>query len=234
MADIALKSYLINTLKNVTAGKRLITAILNEKEVGETFSDTIIKDLMKFHPNGKVKDPEYFVIRFSNTYKQRTLYFKPYDGDEDSVSYVACIENLFGKYKRDKKEELETVKAFRFATFDDVHRKFFKENTIDGIGICSNPTCKKECAYHLETKLHIDHCDRSFKSILEEFIAANKIILSTVPIYWDGMNPILSDSDLISKWQIFHNKRVKYRILCGSCNSSFGEKSTSYEKMLEF
>jgi len=215
------------TLKNVTNGKRVIKSLLNEKEIGCPFDDKIIHDLMTFHPNGKVNAPEYFVIRISPMYKQRTLYFKNKDADEDSVSYISCIENLLGKYKREKKEELEIIKTFRNATFDDYRRNFFSENTIDNIGICSNPDCGQKCGQYLETKLHIDHCDKSFKSILDDFISSNNINLLSVSIYWDGMNPHLTDNNLQINWQKYHNENVKYRILCGPCNCSFGDKSTT-------
>jgi hypothetical protein len=218
-------STLQTLLKNLTNGKKIVGDWLKEKPLNVEFMDDRISELMTYHPNNKVLDPEYFIIRLS-AYNQRTLFFRNKDADdEDSVSYVCCIQQLFGKYNRADDEKCAVKKAFR--PYDDFRKEFYNKNTHEDKGICSNSECGKECGRLTDRKIHVDHCDIPFVRILEDYIRINKIDLSSICIYWEGMNPKLCDKELEKDWLAYHNSIVKYRILCETCNMSFGDKSMS-------
>ena len=221
--------------KNKTQGTKYVTAHLKQKPLNQQFSsadDPLIAELLTWHPDRKAGGPgdlEYCVMRPNATYYTPTLHFKRTDADdEDTISYKVCVENLFGKYDRTKYGLTDRTHAFRLATFDDYHRDFYRAHSNpDGTAICSNPTCGRLCGGGLPLKSHVDHYQLSFKQILADFLAAEGIQLCDVAITWRGIESILVDTALESRWVRYHNGRVQYRVLCGSCNSKFGEYSDS-------
>lgn len=217
-------SSLRTCLKSVANGKKVVKSWLEEHPLDTPFVNGQINELLSYHPRGKASHIEYCVMRNSG-YNQRTLYFKNVDDAEDSISYIACIETLFGKYKYEAKDKLEHYKAFRNATYDEYHREFKRANTCDGTGTCA--TCGKACGNNTDLVLHVDHVDISFKVLLQTFLDSAGLTLESVEIMKSGMEPHMTDEDLKGKWHEWHNSRVKYRILCGPCNMSFGDKSAS-------
>jgi hypothetical protein len=211
-------------LKNVSTGKRIVKGWLDEYELDTPFNDDRVFALLSYHPKGKAEHIEYCVMR-NSSYNQRTLYFKNVDNTEDSISYVACVENLFGKYKHENTVKNDHIKAFRNATYDDYHREFKRANTSDGVGACAS--CHRPCGNNTGLALHVDHVDTCFNILLQAFLENKRVPLESVEISKSGMEPHLADDIFKTEWQEWHNSRVKYRILCGPCNMSFGDKSAS-------
>jgi hypothetical protein len=222
-------------LKNKTQGTKYMTTHLKQKPLNQQFSsedDPLIAELLTWHPDhkaGGIGDLEYCVMRPNATYYTPTLHFKRADADEeDTISYKVCVENLFGKYDRTKYGVADRTRAFRLATYDDFHRDFYSANTNpDGTATCSNPGCGRLCGGGLPLKSHVDHYQTSFKQILADFLAAESIQLCDVAIMWRGIDALLADGSLEERWICYHNGRAQYRILCGPCNSKFGDYSDS-------
>lgn len=222
-------------LKNKTHGTKFITVHLKQKPLYEKFSsedDPLIAELLTWHPARKVGEPgdlDYCVMRPNTTYYTPTLHFKRKDADEeDTISYKVCVEHLFGKYDRTKYAITDRISAFRLATYDDYHRSFYNEHANpDGTAICSNPECGRLCGGGLPLKSNVDHYQTSFKEILAGFLEEEGHQLSDTEIRWEGIKAFLVDATLKSHWVAYHNARVKYRILCASCNSKFGDYSGS-------
>ena len=216
-------SHLKTTLKNMTNAKRIISKIIKDTPMETQFTDETLLELMNYHPRKeKVTDIEYFIIKLDETFKTPTLYIKT-KTHEDSVSWNTCIINLFGKYDSTKDHILDVGSAFRLITFDNKHKEFVNAQIIDGVGICSH--CKTACGKGKEKKFHVDHHIIPYIDIFNKFISENSINISSIILKKEGINYYLESISLAEKWKSYHNDRVTYRILCETCNMSFGCKS---------
>jgi len=217
-------SCLKTTLKNVTNAKRVIRPILDAAAFDVRFEDSILLSLMEHHPDKeKVKDIEYFVKKLEGVYNKPALYIKTKTNDEVTVSWITCIDNLFGKYTPRENQIKDVKSAFRHKTYDDKHKDFVDAHTEHGVGTCGN--CGVLCGLGRETKLHVDHHIVPYIDIFNSFVADNGIDLLSTGIKKEGINYYLEDASLAEKWISYHNERVTYRILCASCNVKFGRNS---------
>lgn len=215
-------------LKNKKNGYELIRSILDTYEVGQQFMDSTITLLLSHHPDKeKVAGLDYCALRLHPTYRQKTLYIKTKDKEEDSVSWKTCVDNILDKYDAKKSYITAVLSAFRIATFDEVRRAFFNNNTRDDSAICEY--CKETCySKHLNKPpaIHIDHHLLSFHEIVSTFMSDNSLTAPDVDIKYVGLESHIKDELLKQKWIQYHNSVVTYRILCSSCNGRFGKKHT--------
>lgn len=216
-----------NVLKNKTNGYEYVRKLTESIELNKEFNDPILTLLMNQHPDQeKVKDLLYCVFRIHPTYRQRTLYIKTKNKDEDTVSWKTCVESILGKYDAVKSHVAAVKSAFRLATFDDFHKKFFLENTTEDSATCAH--CKKYCyAKHLgkTPTIHIDHYLTSFQTIIESFLSHKSLSLSAISVKYVGLESHIDNEALKKDWIEWHNRLVTYRILCSDCNTSFGSNS---------
>lgn len=129
--------------------------------------------------------------------------------------YLWNIRNLFGKYKPDGKD---VEIALRTEIHDGTKKQFWLQNASNQNQTCEN--CKEKT-----DKVATDHYPISYKQILDTFIASEKIEnnLLSLQVYETEDNELrLVDRDLAQRWLTFHDERASYRLLCKSCNSSFG------------
>ena len=127
--------------------------------------------------------------------------------------YLWNIRNLFGKYKPDGKD---VEIALRTEIHDGTKKQFWLQNA-------ANQTCEN-CKEKTD-KLATDHYPISYKQILDTFLASENLEnhLSTLQVYETQDNELrLVDRDFAKRWLTFHDERATYRLLCKSCNSSFG------------
>ena len=214
--------------KNITNGTKYITTIINNQPIDIPFRDEEIELLLKQHPHQcKVTDIEYIIIRIRPPYNTKSLYIKNRsDNNEEDVSYKYCLRALYGKYSKEINNRDRIIRAFRDSISNSKKRKFFFENESrtdeDGncVGLCSN--CNKT------SKIHIDHYNRSFQQILDDFLQERQIEFSALKVYEEDNLYYLNDADLMRDWIKFHDEIVEYRILCPPCNISLG--SYGYKK----
>jgi hypothetical protein len=215
-------------LDNQTKGKALITKMISKGSLLITEKSLLWK-IFQHHPEAErkrvaeIKD----ITLILNPRKRREYTVKLIyrDGSEATISYDACIRNLFGKFNIESDLEKRICLAFRSASDSSAKRNnFFKSNTYknldnDWCTVCTQ--CLKE-----STQPHVDHNDPwPFSSILEAFLKSERIALTSVAtIKTDTLPPRdeLADDVLRERWIRFHDERVIYRMLCGPCNASNG------------
>ena len=187
--------------------------------------DPAITLLLSYHPEKKAEGLDYCIIRKNPRYRTDTLYIKTVGKEEDSVSWRTCVDNILDRYDAKKSYSTAVISAFRIATHDDVHKTFFKNNTHDDIALCEN--CKGICyAKHLNKPpaIHIDHYLLSFHKILSTFLSDNSLTVPEIAIIYIGLETHIENELLKQKWIKYHNSVVTYRILCSTCNGSFGKR----------
>lgn len=211
-------------LKSVTNGRKYITSILRNYKEDEKVTHSEVLELIKFHPIKKIEKTkiEYLIMRKRKPYNNLALFYKyKTSSKEDDISYISCLENLFGKYKPDKDHLRDVEKALRSEVHDGTKKQFWLSK--------QNSKCEN-CNSRSSSKMAVDHYPISFKEIWNLFFLEAKIDISTLQISENKTDNtlILVDREIAAKWLAFHDERAKYRILCQSCNSSFG--CYGYEK----
>ena len=149
------------------------------------------------------------------------LFYKYRNHDKvDDISWKLCIRNLYGKYNRDE----EYIKDVNTALRNEAHEGTKKQYYMDNISIYTNKFMGK-CSHcnDLTSKIHTDHYPIPYKKILEDFLKEETILLENIDIYENNRNEIrLKDKCLAERWLNFHDNVADYRLLCASCNCSFG------------
>ena len=89
-------------------------------------------------------------------------------------------------------------------------------NSVFETGICDH--CSLETQH-----ITVDHFGICYKEIIDRFMNSNSITLENIEIYENDKNTLkLKDIELCSNWKKHHDSIATYRMLCKSCNSSFG------------
>ena len=151
----------------------------------------------------------------------RYVEYKYIDDDcVDDVSYVLCIQNLFGKYKRDKSYENDVISAFRNESHVGTKKKYFIEHTAfesdKFYGKCSN--CDTTTS-----DITTDHYPIPFKNTFNSFLEVESLNLKDIDIYENTQHEIrFKNDELAKKWLSYHDMHAKYRLLCKNCNSKLG------------
>lgn len=207
-----LKTY----LKNVSEGINIVNRIMYVQEINTEFNDELIESLLKYHPNAEeknIKNIEYLKIK-KNSYGQNGLYIKIINGDEILVSYKKCIQNIFERYNFEDEKYNKIKNAFRHCLIYGYKKEYFEENTENGKGECDN--CQLYC------DVDIDHYQISFQKIFDSFIKFKDNILEKIEIEERDDIIYIKDIKIKNEWLKFHDSIVDYRLLCRTCNSSFG------------
>jgi len=205
-------------LKNIQNGTKYITNIINIQELNQEFKNEELELLLKNHPNieGKgLKELEYLKVKLISPYNTRGLYIKSLNSEyEEDISYKKCIKNLFGKYDLNDNKYDKIKQMFRSIIYEGCRRIYYMENTINGEGECEN--CNKN------ELVDIDHYKISFQQILDSYLKFKDIndILEEIKI--ESNQLCLNNENINEEWKKYHDSIVDYRLLCRSCNSSFG------------
>ena len=210
-------------LKNITYAKKYITDILQNYKENDIIINPLIIELLTYHPIKHInKDNiDYLIIKNRPPYNKLALFYRYKNNTNiDSISYVVCIKNLFGKYDRDKQYIENVITAFRTEIHNGSKTIYFINNTsLENnipIGICNNCNIKTN-------NITTDHHILTFKHIFNTFINRENITLTNIDIIENELNELkIKDNTLTTKWKLFHDENATYRLLCKSCNSHFG------------
>lgn len=205
-----------NKLQNISKGKKYITNKLKTTyTVGCVFrNDDELSLLLRFHPTKTITNIDYLVLRHRPPFNDIALYYKQKDEDEeDDVSYVACIQNMFGKYDFDKVTLRFINHGLRTAVFDSDYRKQFFGSRSN---ICFH--CQKET-----DMLHVDHYETPFVKIVDDFMSLNnRNIMDTEVVETSDGKISIVDEALKVDWVRYHDSVANYQISCTSCNMKKG------------
>lgn len=205
---------------NMSRGTKIVTELLKTKNIGEHFTDENLIRLLSYHDNVQkdTKNIDYLVVKL-NIYKQRELHFKSFNNPEVSVSYKWCLRILFGnKINSNDEHRVNVLNAFRNAIISGKWKQFYEKK---------NTSC--DLCYSTSF-LQIDHCDKPFQQIVDEFMANLNyadIVLAKDVNNWHYK----LDCDILKQnWIRFHDLHATFRFLCKSCNSSIG--SSGYKRQI--
>lgn len=216
-------SVLLKTMKSIDNGRKVMSEILQKHIDGKSFKDDFVLDVLSWHPTKKIKQEniEFLVMKRRPPFQHFALFYKYKNNDTvDDVSYVLCIRNLFGKYNRNEQYMQDVMHAFRNESHIGTKKTFFTNNTTivnnKFVGICDH-CCKQT------SKITTDHFMIPFKTILNDFVKTNALILNEVDIFENEHNELrMQDTNLAKKWLQYHDSCAQYRMLCKQCNSRFG------------
>jgi hypothetical protein len=196
---------------------------LQQYKENDTIQNEEILDLLQYHPTKHINknNIEFVVLRKRKPYNTLALFYKYKTSEKvDDVSYVLCIQNIFGKYNRDSQYVADVLTAFRNESHIGTKKQYFLKNTTNSNGVFIGTCCH---CNHSTNSITTDHHIVPFKQIFDSFIKEHNIVLSDVDIFENDDNELrLTDTVLASKWLAYHDKDAKYRLLCKSCNSHFG------------
>jgi len=207
-------------LKNIANARKYISEKLSKIPLNKHFRDEEIEELLHYHPDKVIGNIHYLVMKIRKPYNTKSLYFKSNNfQDEDDISYIYCIKNLFGKFSDNKRIQENVLTAFRNAIqFNGNKKQYFLNNSTnkDGNFMAKCDNCNEY------KKATTDHFLIPYIQIFNNFITINNIKLCDIEIEENNNIIRLKDNVLEQKWVKYHDDNAIYRILCKSCNSLFG------------
>jgi hypothetical protein len=198
-----------NKFKYMTHARKHISILMKSFKKDELIQNELIRELVKYHPTKKIKDEYDLMMKIRPPHNKLSLYYRNNEtGGIDDISWILCIRNLYGKYNQSKEREKDIISAFRFESNYGTKWDFKKQNTY-----ISNNKYIGHCQYcnKITNNIDVDHYPTPFKRILQNFVELYEVNLK--------------DKKLASKWLEYHDNIAQYRILCKSCNCSFGSYS---------
>tara|TARA_B100001250_G_scaffold412463_1_gene443730 strand:+ start:489 stop:1097 length:609 start_codon:yes stop_codon:yes gene_type:complete len=195
----------------------MVTAILSKYNPGDRVNNKIINELVKHHPTKKIENVEYLFLQRRPPFNDISLYYKSRNSEAvDDISYVLCIKNLFGKFKKSKQYKDDVMTAFRTEIRNGTRKDFYMSHTTNENGCC------KHCGI-FTTGIAVDHYPITYKEIFDIFVKERNLIIDNINIFENERNLLLlKNEDLSKDWIHYHDKVANYRLLCHSCNSKLG------------
>ena len=101
--------------KTKTAARRVMSAYLKTMPMDVYMQDPKLQALCQFHPTRKfpVSVEMRFVLSARPPYNTKSLFFEARTGGLMDLSWVRCIENLYGSYTKEKNQRANTLAALR-------------------------------------------------------------------------------------------------------------------------
>ena len=208
---------------SMTKANTNVGNLLESFNSGEIIEDEIILQLLHYHPTKKINidNVEWLKMKPRPPFDKPALFYKYKNSkNEDDIAWKLCIRNLYGKYDPIK-EYIKNVKsAFRNESHIGTKKQYFIDHTTPhykkSVGICKKCNTKT-------TRITTDHYPAPYKKIFDDFIKNKNIKLCDIGVFENENNEIrIKDRELASEWLFHHDNNSKYRLLCGSCNSSGG------------
>lgn len=206
--------------KNMSNAKKIITSFIKNQVENVRFNNEDIELLIKLHPTKNTGEIEYLTVMKRPPYNQTSLYYKSKGKVLDDVSYILCLKVIFDKYDVNKHNIDNIMRGFRDSISQSKKKDFYTKNIITDdynqkVGICE--LCSKQ------GKIEIDHKNKPFQQILDEFILKNSLILDNIKAFQNGNNYYeIIDKDIEKKWIDYHDDIAQFRFLCRNCNGLVG------------
>lgn len=209
--------------KNMTQCKKYIREKIKTFNPNTELNDKEILELIQNHPTKKIniENIEWVKMLPRPPYNKLALFYKYKCNDKiDDISWDLCIRNKYGNYNKDNEYRNDVKSSLRNEIHNGTKSKYFLNNAINKngnyIGICKN--CNIQT-----TDITTDHYPIPFKDILDTFLTSKSLVLDNIQIYENSNFELkVKDKDLCKLWTTYHDNIAKYRLLCKSCNSSFG------------
>jgi len=122
--------------KTKTAARRVMSAYLKTMPVDVYMQDPRLQALCQFHPTRKFPAEEMrFVLSARPPYNTKSLFFEARTGGLMDLSWVRCIENLYGSYTKEKNQRANTLAALRNEVYFSAILFDFIPLTLDPPGV---------------------------------------------------------------------------------------------------
>ena len=196
---------------NKTSAKRKVRSLLLSDRL------EVLLPLIKLHPGGKGNDVINLSYEFRPPFlKDKTLVVHYYNGTEDTISWVKCIDELYSKRKhvRNSYKKNNKLSALRHAICDTKRLEFILNNDLEPgnmHGTCAN------CG-HYSTNVEIDHASTPFCEIATVFESTFPNLFP-LRLIKDGYQHVIADDYTKRTWVAFHDQRADFQILCPTCNN---------------
>jgi hypothetical protein len=194
-----MKELLEKSFKNIKNGKKIINKEFSGIGLGKKFLWEPLERLLRFHPDKDIGNLEYFILRNHPRYKSQALFYKTVDQEEDTISYDLCLRCVFGRVDMEKEKKKFIQSELRSAIWNGTRLEFIT-NT-------SRTTC--EC------------CERGGKMVVDHYPVPFCDIVSGYCKYTNKKLDSIAEDDY-TDFRNYHDSIASYRILCGECNSRFG------------
>ena len=209
------KTLLVEWLgKTKTSARRVMSAYLKTVTEGVRLEDNArLQALSQFHPNRRFPLNAVFVLRRCEPYFTLALYVEARSGGFIDFSWVKCVDNLYGGYDRERVRRDNTYNALRNEAFNSDAMQEARGNLGS---VCAH--CKTRCQ-----KLVVDHAEKPFAQIVDEFLASREMALEDLKICGsrtDGFR-LMKLGKALRK---FHDENAVLEGLCAKCNCSLGSR----------
>lgn len=199
---------------------RTIAAALKKHALEQPFQDEDLRALMEYHPRKKMKDFAYFARRKVPPFNTVSLTVA-YPGHAPvPVSWVKCLQKLYGRHDPERSKRQRAVQAFREEASSSPKMCSARERF--NVGACAG--CQKR------TKLSIDHDEKPFALILDEFLASKRLKLPSVTLNYLAKPFTLASARLADEWRQWHDEHATLIGLCKTCNSAKGSGGYRHKK----
>ena len=173
----------------------------------------LLQTLAQHHPSRRFPANAVFVLRRCPPYFRPALYVEAKTGGYVDFSWIKCIENLYGKYSKERVTRDNTLSALRNEAF----QSDAMQEARAGLGrVCAR--CETRCR-----QLVLDHAEKPFAQIVDEFLSEQGIGLMDLKIRGsraDGFHL----RELGRAWRRFHDEHATLVGLCAKCNGSLGSR----------
>lgn len=206
--------------KTKTSARRVMSAYLKTVAEGTRLEDNVrLQALSQFHPNRRFPPNAVFVFRRCEPYFTLVLYVEAKSGGYVDFSWIKCVENLYGGYDRDRVHRQNTLNALRNEAFKSTA---IQKARAELGSICAR--CKNRCQ-----KLVVDHAEKPFSKIVDEFLASRGLVLGDLKIR-GSRNDGFKLMKLGKAWRKFHDENAVLEGLCNTCNCSLGSRGYRHTK----
>lgn len=206
---------------NITQGKKIIYNKVGEVGENNKFTWNRLNKLAMFHPTKKIGTIDYFVFRKRPPYNNLSLYYKEVGKEEeDDISIIYCLRNIFGKIDLVKEKKKDIISGFRTEIHDGARLHYLKmRSTGNNYGYNNTQHCDNCGGYG---KIAVDHYPVPFCDLLNDFLVCKKIKIEEVEVEEQDNVMKIKDRFFGDTWKIYHDNKAEFRLLCARCNSSFG------------
>ena len=178
-----------------------------------------LQTLAQHHPHRRFPSSAVFVLRRCPPFYKPALYVEAKTGGYIDFSWIRCIDNLYGAYSRVKVVRANTLSALRNEAFQSDSM----QNTRADLGnTCEH--CHKRCK-----KLVVDHAEKPFAQIVDEFLAQQGMEMEELKIR-GSRNEGFRLRELGRAWRDFHDEHATLVGLCAKCNCSLGSRGYRHTK----
>ena len=199
--------------KTKTAARRVVSTYLKTMPLDVRMEDPKLQALCQFHPTRKFPDSGLaFVQSVRAPYYTKALFVESARGGFVDFSWVRCLDNLYGKYTKEKNARANRLAALRNEAF---HSKAMQQARSSLGHSCAR--CGTVCA-----KLVVDHDHKPFAQIVDEFLVENGVTIDELKIR--GSKNGFRLNRLGRKWKKFHDAEAVLVGICAKCNGSLNSR----------